>query len=117
MKHPTDDMITNDEFASLAIQMANEKWKYDQKGGRGMDYNNVDCVSVYRYIMWLYYWGYSKYVPAQTYNVDQLVKNCCYDLQDIEEYGTNLEVGMAVLMKDSSYYHVGYYIGYGKVMK
>lgn len=45
------------------------------------------------------------------------MKNCCYDLQDIEEYGTNLEVGMAVLMKDSSYYHVGYYIGYGKVME
>lgn len=118
MKNPVDDMLTNDEFVSLILQMVRDKWKYDRPGGKGMDYKNVDCVSVYRYVMKLYYWGYGKYVPKDTYNVNQLVQNCCYDLQEIEQNGTNLEIGMAVLMKDSSgYYHVGYYIGYGKVME
>ena len=68
--------------------------------------------------MKLYYWGYKTYVPDETYNVNQLADNCCYGMQDIRDDWSNLQIGMAVFMKDENgFYHVGYYIGGGKVME
>lgn len=123
LKIPATDpsqRMTNVEFAWGIRQMEHDGWKYDKRGDSlGMRYGYVDCVSVYRYTMKWYYWGYSEYVPSGVDSVPEMIKYCCTPLEPIEDDYSNLEIGMALFMKDSNgaYTHVGYYVGCGKVLE
>ena len=116
---PLNDPITNLEFAALIKQMEYEHWKYDKRGGPGMRYEYVDCVSVYRYVMKWYYYNYSRIVPNGVDDVGEIVENCCYSLEPIANDRSNLQIGMALFekKKDGTYKHMGYYLGDGMVLE
>ena len=116
---PLNDPITNLEFAALIKQMEYEHWKYDKRGGPGMRYEYVDCVSVYRYVMKWYYYNYSRIVPNDVDDVGEIVENCCYSLEPIANDRSNLQIGMALFekKKDGTYKHMGYYLGDGMVLE
>ncbi|MDO5436392.1 MAG: RHS repeat-associated core domain-containing protein, partial [Clostridia bacterium] len=114
LKRNVDDMIDNQEFIAAIYQMIQDRWKYDRKNDKqGMRYGYVDCVSVYRYIIKWYYWGYQKYVPNGVDCVNDIVSNCVYGLEPIDQNGSNLQIGMALFIKDDdgNYSHMGYYAG------
>ena len=130
------DRLSASVFAETLIRIeAFGRWKYDEN--RNCQFESVDCVGLYRYILLWYYTrkDYNQFLGIKYKNgnlkrdrknnvfisnqVSQIIENVVKDLKPIGDDYSMLEIGMAVFVfdktkvktKSKGWEHIGYYVG------
>ena len=118
LKNTLDNTMPVCMFVDCIKSMADEHWKYaDRNKKEGIGFGKVDCVGIYRFLMYWYYEKetYGKLKASQT-TVTGMYNDCTSMTGEIND-NTELCVGMALFRMTENEKgelhgeHVAFYVG------